>query len=223
MNEGLGQRQQRRIWLTVFALIGVVSLIVSLFVRQFVTAERLDPEWLRARGAIIFEQPRELEISDLIDDRGQRFNAKSFSGQWDLLFFGYTYCPDFCPTTLAILKQTMALLPKPEPSADLKVYMVSVDPVRDTAERLAQYMGFFSSDFTGLTGEFLDLHRFASTVNIAFRKAPVEAGANAQDYLIDHSTQLVLINPSGQHFGFLKPPFDAERLAETLSAIIRTY
>jgi protein SCO1/2 len=210
--------QRRGIWITVAALVAVMALLVGLFVQQFYNPDRLDPNWLRARGALVFDTPRPMPAAQLVDQQGEAFDGSAFAGQWDLLFFGFTFCPDICPTTMATLGRTMEALEErgaPTP----QVTMVSVDPARDTPERLNDYVAFYDPTFRGLTGEFLDVHRFATSLNIAFRKAP----GDDENYLVDHSAQLVLLNPQGQYMGLIKPPYEAERLAETLAAIMRTY
>ena len=89
--------------------------------------------------------------------------------------------------------------------------MVSVDPARDTVEQLAAYVPYFNEDFTGVTGEFLDLHRFATALNTPFRKV---AGA-ADEYGVDHSSNVVLINPRGDYHGFFKAPLDKTDMLAT--------
>ena len=90
-----------------------------------------------------------------------------------------------------------------------------MDPARDTPAVLAPYVAHFSANFTALTGEFLDVHRFATQVNIPFRKSVEKDGS----YSIDHSANLVLLNPKGDFAGFLMPPFDRERVVQVLELL----
>lgn len=212
-------RRRSQVRLTVFALFGLAALFAGAFVRQFIAAERLDPDWLRERHAVLFETPRALQFTGLIDEEGQAVDRKRFDGHWSLLFFGYSYCPDVCPTTLATLKQTLGLLPQQPVEDRPQVFLVSVDPARDTPAQLKRYVEYFDPAFGGITGEFLDVHRFASAVNVAFRKVIGEG----DDYLVDHSAHLVLLNRRGEYAGFIKPPFEVARLAEVIRAIERTY
>ena len=89
--------------------------------------------------------------------------------------------------------------------------MVSVDPARDTVEQLAAYVPYFNPGFIGVTGEFLDIHRFATALNTPFRKA---AGQD-ENYLVDHSANVVLINPRGDYHGFFKAPLDLAKMKVT--------
>lgn len=206
--------QKRNVRLTVFALLGVIMLIVGMFVRQFVSPDRLDPEWLKAHGAVLFDPPRAIDAARLVDQHGQAFDGQAFQGKWSVLFFGFTFCPDVCPTTLALLREVEAAL-GPGGSYPVRFYLVSVDPARDTPAVLAPYVAHFSPEFTALTGEFLDVHRFATQLNIPFRKSVEKDG----DYSIDHSANLVLLNPKGDFAGFLMPPFDRDRVVQVLELL----
>lgn len=210
--------RKRNIRFTVFALAGVVAMILGMFVRQFVNPENLDPTWLRARGAVLFEAPRRFDTPRLLDQEGRAFDGSAFRGQWNVVFFGFTFCPDVCPATLGILREVEGLL-RPAEGARRPVgfYLASVDPARDTPEQLKPYVAHFSPRFTGLTGEFLDVHRFASQLNTPFRKAPLPDGG----YTVDHGGNLALIDPQGNYAGFVTPPFDAAKLASLLEVLRR--
>lgn len=205
--------------LAVIVLIGVVALIASLFVRQLFESERLDPQWLAERGAILFEKPQTLELGGIVDDSGTPFSPERLLGGWSLMFFGYTHCPDFCPTTMAVLKQMFTR--KPELADTISVFMVSLDPERDSPEKLSAYLDFFSPDFVGLTGDPEHVAAFAASAHIAYQK--VVDAARPNDYLLDHSAQLILVDDKGRYSGYLKPPFEANALGETLAAIVATY
>lgn len=207
------EARTRHVRLTVFALLGVIMLIVGMFVRQFVSPERLDPEWLRAHGAVLFDPPRSFEAPRLLDQNAQAFDGAAFQGNWSVLFFGFTYCPDVCPTTLALLRDVAGALSAGK--YPVHFYLVSVDPARDTPAVLKPYIEHFNPEFRALTGEFLDVHRFATQLNIPFRKS-VEADGS---YTIDHSANLALINPQGHFAGFLMPPFDKERVVQVLEVL----
>lgn len=208
--------QQRNIRYTVFALAGVVTLFVALFVRQFVSPDRLDPAWLQMHGAVLFDPPRAFDPPRLLDQAARPFDGGAFAGHWSVLFFGFTFCPDVCPTTLSQLRQVeQALRPATEARRPVRFYLVSVDPARDTPAQLEPYLAHFSPQFTGLTGEFLDVHRFATQLNIPFRKNVAADGS----YTVDHSANLVLINPRGHFAGFVTPPLDTAKLVTLLEAL----
>ena len=147
---------------------------------------------------------------ELIDHYGKPFNRSRLEGQWTLMFFGFTHCPDVCPTTMTFLNTFLASLEGTE-AQDPQIVMVSVDPARDTVEQLADYVPYFNPDFTGVTGEFLDLHRFATALNIPFRKVVEDDGS----YQVDHSSNIVLINPRGDYHGFFRAPLDLAKMKVT--------
>lgn len=130
---------------------------------------------------------------DLIDQDGKPFSLETFKGDVVLLYFGYTFCPSFCPTTMAEMQQV-----KQELGADadrVTVVMVTVDPERDTPERMKQWMAFFDPTFIGLTGTEDQLTPIKQAYGVTAIKGTPEPG---QDYyLVDHSTQLYGIDPDG--------------------------
>lgn len=208
--------QRRNVRYTAFALAGVIALMLGFFVRQFVNPSQLDPAWLRLRNAIIFEAPRQIDAPRLVDQNGQPFDGSTFQGRWSVVFFGFTHCPDVCPTTLSLLRQVEdRLKPVGGPRLPVAFYLSSVDPARDTPEQLKPYVAHFSPNFSGLTGEFLDVHRFATQLNTPFRKSLLPDG----DYTVDHGSNLALINPQGQFAGFVTPPLDVEKMVELLEVL----
>ena len=211
-------RRQRNVHITVLALFALAAVFVGMFVRQFLNPTSLDAQWLRSKNAVVFDQPRVLDGFTLVDDQGKRFEGSSFNGQWNLLFFGYSFCPDICPVTMAVLKQAADKL-RERGAQPITVYLVSVDPERDSPQQLASYVRFFDPGFRGLTGEFLDLHRFATQLNVAFRKVADSDGR----YLIDHSAQIALVDPQGRYRGILKAPHNADNIAAVMTAIQRVY
>jgi len=210
-----GLSQTHRIALTVAAVLAFMLFIVGSFVYRITLPRAMSVAELRANDAFLFEVPRSFDEFTLTDHRGQPFTKAQLEGQWTLIFFGFTYCPDICPTTMAFLNTLVKELQGTEVGSDTRVVMVSVDPARDTVEQLAGYVPFFNADFLGVTGEFLDIHRFATALNTPFRKVPGEDG----DYLIDHGGNIALINPMGDFHAFFKPPFELAKMKVTYRAI----
>jgi protein SCO1/2 len=203
--------QRRGVKITVLAVVVFMVVVVAGFVYRIGQPRILTPIELKVNGFYMLETPRNFGELALVDHRGKAFTRANFEGKWTLVFFGFTFCPDICPTTMSFLNQLMTQLEDTE-AADTQVVMVSVDPARDTVEQLAGYVPFFNPDFVGVTGEFLDIHRFATALNTPFRKVP---GQDNDDYLVDHSANVVLINPRGDYHGFFKPPFDMAKMKLT--------
>jgi protein SCO1/2 len=202
--------QSRNIKLTIAGLLLFITVIVAGFVYRVSLPRIMTASEMSANGLYLLETPRNIGEFDLIDHHGNPFNPGRLEGQWTLVFFGFTHCPDICPTTMTFLNTFLESLEGTE-AQDPQVVMVSVDPARDTVQQLADYMPYFNPDFTGVTGEFLDIHRFATKLNTPFRKVVDEDGS----YQVDHSSNIVLINPRGDYHGFFRAPLDLAKMKVT--------
>jgi protein SCO1/2 len=202
--------QSRNIKLTIAGLLLFITVIVAGFVYRISLPRIMTASEMSANGLYLLETPRNIGEFDLIDHHGNSFNPGRLEGQWTLIFFGFTHCPDICPTTMTFLNTFLESLEGTE-AEDPQVVMVSVDPARDTVQQLADYVPYFNPDFTGVTGEFLDIHRFATKLNTPFRKVMDEDGS----YQVDHSSNIVLINPRGDYHGFFRAPLDLAKMKVT--------
>ena len=219
--------RRRRILLTVTGVCALIALSLAMFVGKMLTPRVLSKQDLALQGAYVFDNPRIIKPFSLLDQNAEPFTLERLQGRWSLLFFGYTYCPDICPTTLADLKKFKAMLADADLNDDVQIILVSVDPARDTPEQLARYLAYFDPEFIGVTGEFLDVHAFAANVNAAFTK--VLSPGNAS-YLVDHTSNIVLVNPYGHYHGFFKPQatltdgqFDPGKLKVTFQSIDKSF
>tara|TARA_B110000503_G_C7126739_1_gene404959 strand:+ start:890 stop:1540 length:651 start_codon:yes stop_codon:yes gene_type:complete len=203
-------KNMRGIWITVTVIFMFIALVVSGFVYRVSQPRIMTPTEIRANGLYIFETPRDPGEFSLVDHRGEAFTPGQLEGHWTLIFFGFTHCPDVCPTTLSFLAELKGQLESTEVS-DTQVVMVSVDPARDTVEQLATYVPYFHPDFIGVTGDFIDILNFARTFNAPFRKVTEADGS----YQIDHSANVVLVNPRGDYHGFFKAPLDLAKVKVT--------
>ncbi len=216
-SESTQANRARGIKLTVFALLGFMALVLGLFINKITTPRVLSPAELRINGAVVFDKPRIFKDPQLIDHRGQPFNLSRLQGKWTLIFFGFTHCPDVCPTALADLNKLLESLDN-DIRADTQVVLVSVDPARDTEAVLANYVTYFNPEFIGVTGEFLQIKRFAGQLNVAFNKVSL-----GDTYTVDHSANIVLINPRGHYHGFFKPPLDINRMKLTFQSMVTAF
>ncbi|QIB65674.1 SCO family protein [Kineobactrum salinum] len=206
--------QSRGIRITVVGVLLFILLVIAAFVHRTGQPRVMPAAEMQANGAYLLETPRDIGDFELIDHHGEPFTPARLEGHWTLLFFGFTFCPDICPTTMSFLNQFVEALEGTE-ARDTQVAMISVDPARDTVAQLAGYVPFFNEDFIGVTGEFLDIHRFATALNTPFRKVP----GQDENYLVDHSANVVLINPRGDYHGFFKAPLDLAKMKVTYRSI----
>ena len=218
MIETSDAKQKRGIKITLIVIAVFIFAVLAGFMNKITTPRMLNSMELRANGAFVFDQPRIFKDFALTDHRGQPFSQAQLQGKWTLAFFGFTHCPDICPTTMAALSKLTGVLDE-EVLADTQVVLVTVDPARDTVEKLAEYVPYFNPEFVGLTGDYIDIKRLASQLNIAMAKAPNQG----EDYSVDHSAYVALINPRGHYHGFFKPPFEKSRLKLTYLAIRASY
>ena len=193
---------------TVIAILVVVLVILLGFMNKLSKPRVLNEHELRAYGAYLLSTPRKVSPFKLTDHRGHPFTDEQLQGKWTMIFFGFTHCPDICPTTLAVLSKMYQELDSDE-MADLQVVMVSLDPERDSLEKLAQYVPYFHQDFLGVAADKYVLLKLATELNVAYTKAPLTgASVQADDYTIDHSGNIILMNPKGHFHGYLRPPFE---------------
>ena len=205
----------RGIFITVGACLGFMSLIMALFLSRFYTPRELTLDEYKTLGAYFIDPPRQLAEFKLIDDSSEVFLPEEFTGKWNILFFGFTYCPDICPLTMKQMSDVKESLG--EYSDNLRVFLVSVDPDRDKPENLRQYLDNFDKNFKGLTGEIDQIYKFSTQVNAPF--FPV-VNSPELNYTVDHSGSLVLISPEAKYAGFFRAPHDAAKITKALASLL---
>ena len=187
-------------------------------------------------GALYYQQARALSPFTLTDELGVPFSNAQLQGKWSLVFFGYTSCPDVCPTTLQnlnfIYEDLTAI------ASNSQVLLVSVDPKRDSQEKLSQYIAYFNTDFKALRAEHDVLFPFSRNLGLMYAITSKEAssssdnlGESTENYWVDHSASLVLINPKGKITAVFKPEqrvgelpsMNNERLVSDYQKIVALY
>jgi protein SCO1/2 len=206
-----------RTQITVFVLVALVALVLGLTVNKVLNSKgQGDPTALLDAGIVLLPQSRTLPDLNLLDQNGQAVAVNQLKGQWSLLFFGYTFCPDICPATLAQLRQLQGQLPA-QTLSNLQIVLVSVDPNRDTPEQLKKYLDYFDAGFIGFTGEEATLQKFANALSIPY----IPADTSKENYTVDHSGNLVIIGPDGTQRGFIRAPLNNAKLAAQLPGLIQ--
>lgn len=162
--------------------------------------------------------PRALPDVSLTDYDKKPFTPERFKGKWTFLFFGYTYCPDICPTTLTLFSQVRAELEKAGALNDVAFVFQSVDPPRDTPERLKEYVTYFHPDFMGVTGSEEAISTFARSVGAVYMRVTGD-GRDEQNYLVDHSSTVFLIGPDAALHAVFTAPHVPAKVAAGLQMI----
>ncbi len=151
----------------------------------------------------------------LINHKGETVTDASFHGRYMLVFFGYGYCPDVCPTELANLAAAMDYL---GPAADkVQPVFITVDPARDTPEYLAQYVAHFHPHLIGLTGTEGEIRKVAKAYRVFYAKAPSE---KTDEYLVDHSSFVYLMGPGGDYVAMFRHQTDPQEMADAVARFI---
>ena len=196
---------------TIAGVLVFIFLIVASFVHRVGEPRVMSLAETRANGLFVFDTPRDPGEFELLDHKGKSFSRAQLLGRWTLVFFGFTHCPDICPTTMVELADLKSQLANTEAEAT-QVVMVSVDPARDTPERLSEYVPYFHPEFLGVTGDFTAILSFAQRLNAPFRKLSEPDG----DYQMEHTANVVLMNPRGDYHGFFRAPLDIPKMRVTL-------
>ena len=198
--------------------IAIAAVVIGMFSYQSITKLPL-PE-----HALYYQESREIKPFELIDQNGLPFTKERFNDKWSLVFFGYTSCPDVCPTTLQNLRfiydDLKAITDKSQ------VLLVSVDPQRDSQEKLAQYIAYFNAEFIALRAGHEVLFPFARNMGLMYA-----INGEGDDYLVDHSASLVLVNPVGKIAAIFKPEqvvgqvpsIDSDKLLSDYQKVVALY
>ena len=165
-------------------------ILVGIFVLMAVAVGLVGYNWYRSAGGEAYGAP-----FVLVDQKGTEITEQAFRGHPTVLFFGFTHCPEVCPTTLAEMDSWLTVLG--DESRDIRAYFVSIDPERDDAATLDRYVSNVSQRITGITGEPEKVAAMAKAFGIYVKKVPLEDG----DYTMDHTATVLLLDRDGGFFG----------------------
>lgn len=177
------------------ALISITALTAGIFMAQMLNKPAT------VLTALLLPSRAPLPPLSLLDQHGNAVTAATFRGQWDLVFFGFTNCPDICPTTLQVLATAKHQLEQAGATPP-RIVLVSVDPERDTPEQLGQYVAHFGDGNLGVTGELENIQVLTSALGIYFEKHELGDG----DYSVDHSASVLLFNTAGELHALFSGP-----------------
>jgi protein SCO1/2 len=166
-----------------------------------------------------FPVARQLEPFSLVDHQGNVFDNAALRGHWSFLFFGYTHCPDVCPTTLSVLNSVAGKLA--DSNIPVRFALVSVDPQRDTPEQLARFVTYFNSAFIGVTGSDEGIEQLTRQLGIMHMQVTDESTPDS--YLIDHTAAVLLIDPNGNYHAVFTPPLSADAIAGDFRKMLRDF
>ena len=199
--------------------IGILSLIIGLWVSQQMLSNNNDTKVPQNLDATVLPNARALVGFNLIDHNGETFSPAQLKEQWSFLFFGFTNCPDVCPTALKVMQSVWKKLPtKMGDIGHPKLYFVSVDPDRDKPEILKQYVQFFNPEFNAVTGDLDELDKLTNQIGILYGYDEKDDD-NDLEYTVNHSAQLILIDPQGRMRAVISPPHTPETISSNFQTI----
>lgn len=167
--------------------------------------------------ALLLDAPRMLPEIRLVDQNGQAFGNERLYGRWSFVFFGFTNCPDVCPTALFTLDRALDELGDLPADERPGVIMISVDPARDTPEKLASYVPYFDPDFLGVTGDLPEIQRLTNAIGVAFAYTP--RPGTPDGYTVDHTASIFLLDTQGRLAAIFSSPHDAGSIARDFRRI----
>lgn len=176
-------------------------------------AFNLAPEPPALVSATVLPAAGEIPEFDLINQAGAPVDERFFRGQWDLVFFGFTNCPDVCPITLNILSAARRELAANGSDQLPRIVLVSVDPERDTPDALSAYVSSFGEGTAGITGEIEQIRRLTDGLGIFFQKRD---STDDGYYAVDHSSAVLVIDPDGRFHALFSSPHRVENFVNDL-------
>ena len=195
-----------RYWISIVA-IALAAVLAGVYVARLVSR----PAVPALESGTVFPEPRALEPFALVDTHGAAASPATLTGHPTLVFFGFTHCPDVCPTTLTILSGVQKQVNVP----GLKIALISVDPERDTPEQLGQYISAFKGDLIGLTGDARGVEAASKTFGVAASKVDLGGG----NYTMDHSAAVFALDSQARIVAVFTPPFRADVLTRDIAKL----
>ncbi len=183
------------------------------------SAHRQAEQQITARPipGMLWPNPKTIHPFTVIDHSNQAFGREQIISKWSFMFFGYTNCPDICPVTLALMSQVYKKLANMNQLDQVQTLFVSVDPERDSSEKLAQYVSYFNPDFIGLGGSQQQIDALTSQLGVPYYRHKTDT--DTEHYLVDHSGSLFISDPAGRLVAILSTPHDADEIANRFVAI----
>jgi len=213
-------RMRKCICYPLIALVAIGGIGLGIWLSQHYLSGNSLPEELEAT---VLEQARELKPFSLHDADNQPFNLARLKDHWSFLFFGYTNCPDVCPTTLNVMQGVWQKLPtRPGDARQPKMYFISVDPERDDLKILKKYVSYFDPSFIGVTGNLDEIDNLTGQLGVLYGYDE-KKGGGANDYTVNHSAQILLIDPEARLRAVFSPPHDSTTIALNYTLITHYY
>ncbi len=195
----------------IIAGLAVVTIVTGTWLALWMTAVAPKPQ-----TATVLPTPRDLAEFSLLDQNSKPFSRASFGGHWNLVFFGFTHCPDICPLTLQLLANARKQMQDAGQKLPPRIVLVSVDPERDTPEKIGEYVGYFGDGIIGVTGDLAEIRNLTDGLGVFFEKSNDDDG----DYSVSHSAVVIVVDPQSKFNALFSAPHDAANFAHDLPIIM---
>ena len=198
-------------------LVFILTVLV-LFVNKLTSPRVLSENELLINGLFLFETPKQISDFTFLSENNVEFNKDDLIGKWTLMYFGFTRCPDECPTSMyQISKLVKVLREKNYPLDDKQFVLVSIDPERDTPDQINKYAKGFDESFIGVSNVRPMLINLATQLSV--NNVMPNGKASDRSHLDNHVNNIILLNPNGEFAGVFRPPFDLSRLSLTYQSV----
>jgi protein SCO1/2 len=195
------------------AAVGISAVATGIWLSARVLSPPPEPQ-----TATVLPATTEIAQFSLLDQDGATFTRDDFAGRWNLVFFGFTHCPDVCPLTLQVLAEARQQLLDDGYDKAPRIVLVSVDPERDTPAIIGKYVANFGDDVIGLSGALSELRKLTGSLGIFFEKSAVDG----DNYSVDHSAVVIVIDPDGRFHSLFGSPHKVENFVRDLPIIMST-
>lgn len=203
--------------ISIIIVVALVSVIAGMWLNQRVNPR--DTQTPTGLEATVLPKARSISGFNLIDHDGKPFTTDSLKANWNFAFFGFTHCPDVCPTALKIMQGVWKQLPADKKKP--RMLFFSVDPDRDPPEVLRQYVTYYHPDFMGITGKLDQIDIITNQLGILYGYD--DKTDDSEDYTVNHSAQILLIDPQGRLRAVFSPPYQASTIAHAFDVIRNFY
>lgn len=200
--------------------VAIVALLLGLWVHR--NTQGADQTKISTTMATVLNPARTIESFQLTSDTGKPFSKQNLLGHWSLLFFGFTHCPDLCPTTLSLLNKAYLTMQQQQLQPMPQVVFISVDPERDAAPGvIKQYLSSFNSQFIGATGKQSVLNQLTQSFSVVTMKVMNKDSEHGAHYTIDHSGVILLVDPKAELYAIFSTPHNPAIIAKDVEHIIK--
>jgi protein SCO1 len=197
--------------------VALAAMLAGVWLAQ-ISREQASPVVLLPDQVItVFPDPKPLTAFALTDDKNRVFDLASLKGKWSFLFFGFTHCSDICPATLTILASARdSIAENPGGAEDIQFIFISVDPNRDTATKLGQYVDYFGTAFLGVTGDDAQIRNLAGQLGATYQ---VAITPGMENYPVYHTAAVFLLDPRARYHAVFTPPLDATAMSKRFRVV----